>query len=91
MKMTRTAHPNDPGGTRKIYFLDNGLKFFVIRCYFSLGHQHGLWEIAVTDSKGIYKTREVLGISHSDYVGYLTDADVTNYLKIANEWKDLKS
>jgi hypothetical protein len=69
-------------GVQATITFDNGYGASVVRHNFSYGHEQGLYELAVLDSRGAltYDTPVT-----EDVLGYLSEEDVTNTLKQIQE------
>lgn len=85
--------PSNPinGGIQYIFKADNGYGASIVQHSFSYGKDQGLWEMAVTkyDEDGEWGICYSTPIT-SDVLGYLSEADVMNYLKQIEQLKNDK-
>jgi len=90
MSWTMKKTPSSFGGVHKTVKFSNGLQLSIVKHCFSYGNEFGLWEIAVMDSKYNWRTRTVFPHAKDDVIGWLTENEVKEYIKIIDGVEPLR-
>jgi len=82
------------GGVQRIYKFSNGLFASAVQNPISYGNrehmgERGQWELAVLDSKGNFKTKEVFPDADDDVIGWLNFNRVYELVHVIDDHKEI--
>lgn len=83
---------NSLGGIQRLYKFSNGLYLSAVQNSMSYGNREymgekGQWEIAVVDSDGNWKTKDIFPDATDDVIGWLDFSRVYELVHVVDDWR----
>jgi hypothetical protein len=83
---------NSLGGIQRLYKFSNGLYLSAVKNSISYGNREHMgekdqWEIAVVDSEGNWKTKDIFPDATDDVIGWLDFNRVYELVHVVDDWR----